>query len=106
MILCRIEHFQQRTCRVAPKIRPDLIDLIEHKNRIARSAPSQLLNDASRHGPDVRASMAANLRFIPHSSETDSHEFSAKRVGNRLPQARLAYPGRAEKAKDCAVSLR
>src|SRR4029077_4148922 len=65
-----------------------------------------LLNDASRHRADVRATMTANLRFIAHSAETDSYKFAVQRVGNRLTQTGFAYAGWPEKTEDRAVSLR
>ena len=49
--------------------------------------------------------MTANLRFIAHSAETDSHKFAAQRVGDRLTQTGFAYAWRPEKTEDRAVSL-
>jgi len=89
--LSRIQHFEQRARRIAAKIRTDFVDLVEHKNSIARAAAAQLLNDASRHRADIRATMTANLRFIAHSAETDPHKFAAQRVGDRLTQTGFAY---------------
>ena len=106
MILCRVEHFEQRARRVAAKIRTDFVDLIEHKDGIARAAAAQLLNDASRHRADIRAAMTANLRFVAHSAEADPNELAAQRVGDRLTQTGFAYARRPEKTEDCAVPLR
>src|SRR4029077_2769253 len=78
----------------------------EHKNRIARPAAAQLLDNAPRHRADVGAAMTTNLRFIAHSAETDPHKFAAQRVGDRLTQTGFAYAGRPEKTEDRAVSLR
>jgi len=50
--------------------------------------------------------MTANLRFIAHSAETDSHKFAAQRVGDRLAETGFSYAGWPEKTEDCAVSLR
>ena len=102
----RIEHFEQRARRIATKIRADLVDLVEHENRIARAAAAQFLNDAPRHRADVSAAMTADLRFVAHSAETDPHKFAAQRVGNRLAETGFAHARRPEKTEDRAVPLR
>src|SRR5438094_7487592 len=106
MILCRIEHFEQRARRVTTKIRADFVDLIEHKNRISRAAAAQLLNDPARHRADVSAAMPADFRFITHPAETNPHKPAAERVGDGLTETGLANARRPEKTKDRAVSLR
>src|SRR5262249_30897382 len=106
MILRRIEHFEQRARRVATKIRADLVDLIEHENRIACAAAAQLLNDPARHRADVRAAMSADFRFIAHPTQTNPHKLAAERVGDRLAEAGLTNAWWPEKGKDRAVSLR
>src|SRR5262245_2692054 len=106
MVLCRIQHFEQCAGRIAAKVRTNFVDLVEHKHWVTCAAAAQLLNDPSRHRADIRTAMTTNLCFVAHSAETDSHKFTAQRVGDRLPQTGFAYSGRAEKTKDRAVSLR
>src|SRR5437867_703189 len=106
VVLPRIEHFEQRAGRVAAKIRADLVDLIKHENRVARTGAPQFLNDSARHRSDVRAAMTADLRLVAHSAETDPHKFAAQRVGNRLAKAGFAHTRWPEKTEDRAVPLR
>ncbi len=106
VVLPRIEHFEQRARRIAAKIGADLVDLVEHENRIARPGAAQFLNDPARHRTDVSAAMSANFRFVAHSAETDPDKFSAERVGNRLAETGLADAGRSEKTQDRSVSVR
>src|SRR5690606_30801600 len=68
-ILFGVEHFEESRAWVAAKIRADLVDLIEHNERVVGSCLLDRLNDASRHRPDVCASMAANFRFVMEPSE-------------------------------------
>src|SRR5262249_5743347 len=84
----------------------DLVDLIEHEHRVARTAAAQFLNDASWHRADVRAAVAADLGLVAHSAETDPHKLAAERVGNRLAKTGLADTRRSEETKNRAVSLR
>src|SRR5438034_1018145 len=106
VVLPRIEHFEQRAGRVPAKIRADLVDLIEHENRVPRTCTPQSLNDSTRHRANVRAAMTADLCFIAHAAETDPHKFAAQRIGNRLAKAGFAHTRRPEKTEDRAVPLR
>ncbi|OPX68870.1 MAG: hypothetical protein A4E38_01678 [Methanoregulaceae archaeon PtaB.Bin108] len=49
--------------------------------------------------------MTPNLRLVTDSPEAYPHVFPAKGIGNALPKARLAGPGRAGEEKDRALLL-
>src|SRR5205085_4195180 len=106
VVLARIEHFEQRARRIAPKIGADLVDLIEHENRITRSSAAQFLNDPARHRTDVSAPMSANFRFIAHAAETDPGKLAAERVGNRLAETGFADTGRSQETQNRSVAGR
>src|SRR5205814_8877913 len=93
VVLARIE---QGACRVAAKVGADLIDLIEHHDRIARAGTTQLLNDASRHRTDVGAAVAPNLRFIANTAEAHPHKPPAQSIRDRLTQTGLSDSRRTE----------
>ena len=69
VVLLRVKHFQQRRTRVAAKIRADLVDFVEHEDRIVALGAAQSLDHAARQRADVRAAMAANLRLVAHAAE-------------------------------------
>src|SRR5437899_11476896 len=96
VVLARIEHLEQGACRVATKVGADLIDLIEHHDRIARAGTTQLLNDASRHRPDVGAAVAPNLRFIANTAEAHPYKPPAQSIRDRLTQTGLSDSRRTE----------
>ena len=50
--------------------------------------------------------MTANLGLVPNAAERHPGQLSAKRVGDRLRQARLADTRRADKAEDRLSRLR
>src|SRR6266446_5341148 len=106
VVLARVEHFEQRARRIAAKIGADLVDLVEHENRIARAGVPQLLDDAARHRADVSAAMTANFRFVAHAAETDPREFAAQRVSDRLPETGFANTRRPEETHNWAVTFR
>ena len=91
-ILLGIEHFQQRGGRIAPEVSGKFVDLIEQDDRIGRLRLTHCRNDASRHGADIGAPMPADLGFVAHATQADSHEFATHRGGNRSTQTGLPDP--------------
>ena len=104
-ILFRVEHFQQRRGRITMEIHGQFVHFVQHENRVVRFDPAQGLQDASRHGSDVGAAMAADLGLIAHASQGDANELAFHGTRNRLPQRGLANTGRTDKAQDHAFPL-
>ncbi|OQA96454.1 MAG: hypothetical protein BWY25_02249 [Chloroflexi bacterium ADurb.Bin222] len=77
VILLRVEHFEQRRRRVAAKVLPQLINLIQHEHGVHRAGAAHRLNDPSRQRADVGATMAADLRLVAHAAERDAHKLTA-----------------------------
>src|SRR5204862_519617 len=63
VVLRRVQHLQQRRGRIAPPVRADLVDLVEHEDGILRLGAAQPLDDAPGDRADVRAAMASVLRL-------------------------------------------
>ncbi len=106
VVLPRIEHFEQRARRIAAEIGADLVDLVQHHDRIAGSGAAQFLDNPAGHRADVSPAMAADFRFVANPAEAHPNELPPERVGDRLPEARFAHAGRAEETKNRAVPLR
>ncbi len=68
-VLLRIERFQQRRSGVAAEVAADLVDFVEHENRIFGFRTANSLDNLSRQRPDVSAAMAANFRLIVHTAQ-------------------------------------
>src|SRR5215831_5379325 len=71
-ILLRIENFQQCRCRISAEVRAQLVDLIEHEHRIARSRATNALDDLTGQGADICTPMTADLGLVAHASERDA----------------------------------
>jgi hypothetical protein len=69
MVLLRVEHFQQRGCRIAAEIGTDLVDFIEENDWIVGFDSAQALNDASGQSAHIGSAMATDFGFIPHATE-------------------------------------
>ncbi len=89
-VLLRIEHLEQRRGRIAAEICAELVDLVEHEDRIARARLLQPLQDAARQRADVGAAMAADLRLVAHAAERDAHELAPHRARDRAAERGLA----------------
>ena len=102
VVLFRIEHFQQRRRRIAAKIRADLVDLVEHDQRIVCAGLLNRLNDAAGHRADVSSAVAANLSFIVNAAQRQAHKLSIERARDRTTQRSLANSRRANQTKNRA----
>ena len=98
MVLLGIEHFQQRGCRIAAKIHPHLVNLVEQEQRIPHADLGHVLQNLAGHRSNVGAPVPANFRLVAHSAERHAHELSVGRARNRLPERGFAHPRRPYQA--------
>ena len=106
VVLLRIEHLEQRGRRIAAEVGADLVDLVEHEDRIARARLADPLDDAAGQRADVGAAMAADLGLVAHAAERDADELAAQRARDRAPERGLADARRADEAEDRAAGVR
>ena len=99
-ILLWIEHFQQRRRRITAPVRADLVDLVEHEDRIHTLRPPQRLHDSPRHCADVGAAVAADLGLVVHATQRHAHELAVGRAGHGLAQTRFADSRRPDQTQD------
>ena len=99
VVLGRIEHLEQCGRRIAPPVRADLVDLIEHEHRIARLRPPEPLDDAAGEGADVGAAVPADLRLVAHPAEGHAPEPPTQGAGDALTQTGLAHARRPDEAE-------
>src|SRR5438093_1223961 len=99
-ILLRVEDFQQCRCRVATKVRTDLVHFIQQHHRVVALDAAQALNDPARERPNVSATMPANLRLVAHAAERNAGELPAQCIAYALAQRGFAYARRADQAKN------
>ena len=89
-ILFRIKHLEQRRCGVSLEVGPDLVEFVEHHDRVGRLDPPDLFDDAARLRADVGPAVAADLGLILHASQGNAHELPAERPRDGPAQRRLA----------------
>ncbi len=107
VVLLRVEHLEHRRRRIALE-RPapaELVDLIEHEDRVIHPDAPEPLDDPPRQRPDVRAPVAAHLRLIAHAAERDAVELTPGRARDGLPERGLAHARRPDEAQNRALDL-
>ena len=100
VVLRRVEDLEQRRGRVAPVVGPDLVDLVEHDDRVHGPGLAQGPHQPARLGPDVGAAVAADLGLVAHAAQRHADELAPEGVGHRLAERRLADTGRADEGQD------
>src|SRR5262249_61338070 len=83
----------------------ELVDLVEHHHRIARSHLADRLDDVARQRADIGAPMPSDLGLVVQAAEAQPHELAAGCPRNALPERGLAHAWRPDEAKDRALAL-
>ena len=104
-VLLGIEHFKQRCGRVAAEVRANLVDLVQHEDRVLCPRRLDPLRNAARERADVGASVPADLRLIVESAEAHAHELAPHRLCDGLAERGLPYARRPCEAEDRALHL-
>ena len=100
MVLLGVEHLEQRRRRVAAEVVPQLVDLVEHEDRVVRARLLHALDEAAGQRADVGAPVAADLGLVAHAAERDADELAPQRARDRAAERRLADAGRPDEAQD------
>ena len=103
-VLLRVEDFEEGGGGVAAEVGAELVDLVEHEDRVVGRRLANPLDDPPGHGGDVGAAVAADLGLVVHAAQADPDELAAQGLGDALAQRRLAGAGRAGEAEDRALS--
>ena len=95
-VLLGIEDLEQRRRRIAAEVVPELVDLVEHEDRVVGPGLLHALDDAPRQRADVGAAVAADLGLVAHAAERDADELAPERARDRPAERRLADAGRPD----------
>src|ERR1700761_4392702 len=72
IVLLRIQRFKQRAGRVAAEVTSELVDFVQHEDRIVYLNPLQVLDNLARQSADVGPPVTTNLRLVVHTTERDA----------------------------------
>ena len=99
-VLLGIEHFQQRRSRIALETGADLVDFVEHDDRVGRLHFFQGLHELARHRADVGAAVALDFGLVAHAADRKAVELAPERLGNGFADRGLADAGRPDQQQD------
>src|SRR5579859_2905658 len=102
MVLGRIEDLQQGRRRIAAPVTADLVDLVQHDDRIHAAGLFEGTRDAARERAHVRPTVTADLCLVVDPAKGDARETAPQSARNRLAQGRLANPWRTDQGDDRA----
>ena len=105
MVLRRVEHLEQGRGRISAPVGTDLVDLVEHDDRVHRPRIAERPNEPARKRPDVGAPVPANLGLVTDAPEGHADELAPGGAGDRLADRRLPRSGWADEREDRAGSL-
>ncbi len=100
LVLLGIQDLEHGGCGVTAICLRHLVDLIEEEDGVPRPRRADALEDAPRHGTDIRAAMASDLCFIAYTAERDMNELPSERTCHRRGERGLAHTRRADEAED------
>ncbi len=78
VVLLRVEHLEQRRRGIAAEVVADLVDLVEHEDRVDRPDLLHALDDLARERADVRSTVTADGGLVMHTAERDAVELAAQ----------------------------
>jgi hypothetical protein len=99
-VLLRIEHLEQGRGGVALVGRTDLVDLVEHDQRVLDLDFLDRLDELAGHGADVGPTVPLDLGLVAHAAEAEAVELASQCVGDRAADRGFADPGRAHQQQD------
>src|SRR5574344_315370 len=76
-----------------------LVNLVENEHRIRRTSLLHTLDDASRHGTDVSASMSSYLCLVVQTAQRYPHILALEGGGNALSERCFAHSRRTIKTE-------
>ena len=104
-VLGGIEHLEQRGGRIPPEVAGQLVDLVEHEDRIAAAGFLQTLDDPPRQGPDIGPPVAADFRLVMDAAQRNPHEIAVHRPCDRLTERGLSHPRRSHQTKNRRLAV-
>src|SRR5262249_22163779 len=99
-VLLGIEHLEQRARRIAAEVGAELVDLVQHEQRIARAGAADAADDVAGQRADVGAAMAADLGLVADAAEGLADELPPERLRDRTAERGLARSRWSDEAQD------
>ena len=99
-VLLGIENLEQRRPGIPMKIAGQLVHFVEQKDRIARSAPAETLDDPPWQRADVGPAMTPDFGLVAHPTQAHPNEFPLQASRDTPAERGLSDPRRPDQAQD------
>ena len=104
-VLLRVQHLQQCAGGVSLVISRQLVDLVQQNDRVAALGRGDGADNTPRHGADVGAAVAADLRLVMDTAQTHAGKFTAHALRHRMGDGGLAHTRRADQTDDLPLHI-
>ncbi len=78
VVLLGVEDLEERRRRIAAEVVADLVDLIEHEDRVDGPGLLHALDDLAGEGADVGAAVTADGGLVVHAAKADAMELASE----------------------------
>ncbi len=102
MVLGGVEDLEQRRGGVTPVVGAELVDLVEHDDRVHGAGLAEGADQPTGLGAHVGAAMATDLGLVPDATEGDPDERAPEGAGHRLAERGLAHSRGTDQGQDGA----
>ena len=99
-VLLGIQHLKKCGGSVPFIVTAELVDLVQHHERIAHAGFFQPVHDPARHSAHICAPVAADLRFVAHAAERQPDIFLVQGFRDRVTDRSLSCAGRSHQTQD------
>ena len=104
-VLLGVKHFQQRRGGVTLERLTQLINFIQHDDRVFYLNLFERLNELTGHCAYIGASMAFDFSLIPHTAHRETIKLTSQRFGNRAANGGFTHPWRANQQHNRAAYI-
>ncbi len=104
-VLLGIQHFEERRGGIAAERCADLVDFVEHDDRVGHPGLLDGLDELAGHGADVGAAVALDFGLVAHAAQAEAVELAAQRLGDGPADGCLAHPRRSDEQEDRTADL-
>ena len=103
VVLLAVEDLQQCRSRVAPHVAGQLVDLIQHQQRVHGAGAGQRVDNTAGHGADIRLAVTADIRLVPHTAQRQAGQLAVHGLGHGDGNGGLSHTGRAYQTEDLSL---
>ena len=102
IVLLRIEDLEKGARRITVEGARELVDLVEHHDRIRHAGLRDAIHDTTRHRADIGTTVAADIRLIAYATEGNAHVLAVQRLRDGLADRGLTGTRGTDKDEDGA----